>query len=147
MRRFTSRHRLLSSSTIAIALLAIALSAQTPQKGAGPGATAAEGTNYTKYAAGLYTRRVSQTVGPSKDYGIEEWGLLVGPGQNTDTVTLPGAAVLVVRTGTATLIIDGQKQQVRLGSSVLIAEKQRFSIMNADKERPVSIKAVIVRGL
>jgi mannose-6-phosphate isomerase-like protein (cupin superfamily) len=105
-----------------------------------------EGPDYKKYAPGLYARRVFQTVGPSKDYSVEEWGLLVGPGKKTDVVTLPGAAVLIVRTGNGVIAIGEQKQEFRLGSSLLIPENQKFSIANSSSERPVSIKAVILKG-
>ena len=92
----------------------------------------------------MYARRVFQTG--AKDYVVEEWGLLVGPGKKTDTVALPGAAVLIVRTGSALLVLGDQKQEIRLGSSVLIPENQKFSLSNLDSERPVSIKAVIIQG-
>lgn len=105
-----------------------------------------DGPNYTKFANGLYMRRLSQIVAPSRDYSVEEWALLVGPGKSTDTVTLPGTAVLLVRTGSAVVTLGDRKQDVRLGSSLLVVENQRFSIANSDKERPVSIKAVIVKG-
>ncbi len=105
-----------------------------------------EGPNYKKYATGLYARQVFQTIGPSQDYSIEEWGLLVGPGKKTEGVTLPGAAVLIVRTGSGVIAIGEQKQEFRLGSSLLIPEDQKFSIVNANRDQPVSIKAVIVKG-
>lgn len=106
-----------------------------------------DGPNYEKFAEGLYARRVFQAVSPGKDYRVEEWGLLIGPGKKTEVVTLPGAATLVVRTGHAVLTIGDKKQELRLGSSLLIPEDQKFSIVNTDKERPVSIQAVIVKGL
>ncbi len=151
MRRPHSGRYPLLLAAIALSLLTAAVAAQTA-RGRGtaqPPAradTLPEGPNYTKYANGLYTRVLSQTVASSKDYSVEEWALLVGPGKTTDTVTLPGSAVLLVRTGSAVVTLGDRRQDVRLGSSLLVPENQRFSIANSNKERPVSIKAVIVKG-
>jgi mannose-6-phosphate isomerase-like protein (cupin superfamily) len=54
--------------------------------------------------------------------------------------------VLIIRTGSGVVTIGEQKQEFRLGSSLLIPESQKFSIVNANSDRPVSIKAVIVTG-
>jgi len=106
-----------------------------------------EGPNYEKYAEGLYARRVFRTVNPTEEYSVEVWALLIGPGKKTAEVTFPGAATLLVRSGRAVITTRDAKRELGLGASLLVPEGQKVSIVNLDAERPVSIRAVIMKGL
>lgn len=106
-----------------------------------------EGPNYEKYAEGLYVRRVFRTVNPTEEYAVEVWALLIGPGKKTAEVTFPGAATLLVRSGRAAITTRDAKRELGLGASLLVPEGRKVSIVNLDAERPVSIRAVIMKGL
>jgi mannose-6-phosphate isomerase-like protein (cupin superfamily) len=132
---------------LALSLLMPSVPAGAQQVPAPRLTTEEQGPKYEKYAEGLYTRRVFQAVSPTKDYSVEIWGLLVGPGRKTAAVTLPGAATLVVRSGRAVVMVGSSRRELELGGSLLVPEGQRFSITNPDAQRPISIRAVVIKGL
>jgi mannose-6-phosphate isomerase-like protein (cupin superfamily) len=72
------------------------------------------------------------------------WDLLVGPGGKTDAVSLPGSAVLEVRSGAGLVTIDGKPQAVRMGSTFAIDEGSKFSIDNGQQHGPLSIRAIVI---
>jgi hypothetical protein len=107
----------------------------------------AEGPNYEKYAEGLYARLVYRTDHQAGGYAVEVWALLIGPGKKTEGFTLPGNAALLVRLGRAVIAAGDAKREFGLGASLLVPEGRKVSIVNVDPERPVSIRAVIIKGL
>jgi hypothetical protein len=98
---------------------------------------------FKQYAPALLTRTVyvAQAAAP---YRVEMWDLLVGPRRKTDAVSLPGSAVLEVRSGEGLVTIDGNPQAVRMGSTFAIDEGSKFSIDNGQQHRPLSIRAIVI---
>lgn len=84
---------------------------------------------YTQLAPGLLTRTVfGVTTGAG--YRVDVRDLLVGPGQRTSSVSLPGPAVFEVRSGNAVITTAGKPREVRMGSAFAISEGARFAIEN-----------------
>lgn len=84
---------------------------------------------YTQLAKGLLTRTVFK-VASGAGYRVDVLDLLVGPGQRTSNVSLPGPAVFEVRSGNAVITTAGKPQEVRMGSAFALSEGARFAIEN-----------------
>lgn len=84
---------------------------------------------YTQLAPGLMARTVFG-VGSGAGYRVEVRDLLVGPGQRTSNVSLPGPAVFEVRSGNAVITTAGKSQEVRMGFAFALSERARFAIEN-----------------
>lgn len=99
---------------------------------------------YRQYAAGLLTRSVYST----RDHVIVElWDLMVGPGKSSDPATLPGSAILEVRTGAGTLEHSGQRNKLQLGATATIPAETKFRLMNASRTEPLVLRAIIIKPL
>jgi len=99
---------------------------------------------YEQYAPGLLARK-AYTADPVGKYSVELWDLLVGPGMKNEGATLPGGAVIEVRSGSGDAVIDGKSQKIKIGSVFSVAEGVKFSLINSDKENPLSMRAVVIR--
>jgi len=84
---------------------------------------------YTQVAKGLLTRTVYQAASGT-GYRVEVRDLLVGPGQSSPEVSLPGAAVFEVRSGNAIVTSAGKPLEVRAGSAFALSEGASFAIEN-----------------
>ena len=101
-------------------------------------------TPYTQLASGLLTRTLYEA--PSGEgYRVEVRELLVGPGQHTDRVTLPGAAILEVRSGSGILTVSDKPQELRLGATFSLAEAEAFAIENT-AEVPLALRVHLVQA-
>jgi hypothetical protein len=133
MRRIALRRILLSLMLISIASHpTLSLSEELPRT-----------IFFKQFAPGLLARTVYTAQG-SALYRVEMWDLLVGPGRKTASVSLPGGAVLEIRSGAGRVIIDGQPRDVRMGSTLAINEGSQFSINNGQEDRPLSIRAIVI---
>jgi mannose-6-phosphate isomerase-like protein (cupin superfamily) len=132
---------------VLIVMSALALSpaarAQSAGQAAGPGADG--GPPYELYGPGLLARPAFQAADQKGRYRIEIWGLLIGPGKKTDTTTLPGDSILMVRSGRGMVSIDGKNQELTLGGAYQVRQNHQFQIENFDRDSPISIRAVIIR--
>lgn len=100
---------------------------------------------YQKFAPGLLARTIfkaEQTGGVV----AEIWDLLVGPGQKTEAVTLPGGAVFEIRSGDGVITIAGKPRELKTGTTFSLDEGESFQIENRSGEEAISIRAVVIRG-
>ena len=102
---------------------------------------------YERLVPGLLARPVFDALDPERQYRAEVWGLLVGPGRKSEEASLPGNAVLLLRSGRGMISIGGKNQELGLGRSVTVARGDRFQIENLDQQQPISIRALIVRSI
>lgn len=84
---------------------------------------------YEKLAPGIATRTLFE-ASSGKGYRVEVRDLLVGPGKRTEAVSLPGAAVFEVRSGSGVMTVGGQPRELSLGSTFALSEGETFSIEN-----------------
>lgn len=84
---------------------------------------------YTQLAKGLMTRTMHEAAS-GNGYRVEVRDLLVGPGQRTSNVSLPGPAVFEIRSGNAVITTAGKPQEARMGSAFAISEGASFAIEN-----------------
>jgi len=99
---------------------------------------------YVEAAKGLLTRTVFETDAPG-DLHIEVRDLLVGPGQTTASVSLPGAAVFEVRLGSGTVIVNGKAREIQTGATMAVSEGESFVIENKG-ENPIAIRVHLIRA-
>jgi len=98
---------------------------------------------YAEVTKGLLSRTVFEAAGPPGTR-IEIRDLLVGPGQNTESVSLPGAAALDVRSGSGTIVRGGQSQEFRTGATLGISEGESFVIQNK-ADIPIMVRVNLLR--
>jgi hypothetical protein len=101
-------------------------------------------TTFKELAPGLLFRPVFSSRVP--DGGtIELWDLLTGPGVQSDSTRLPGAAVLEVRGGNGRIVVDGKPQDVRPGTMVAVPDGATVACLNDREDHGLAIRAVITR--
>lgn len=93
---------------------------------------------YDQLAPGLLTRTLHR-VASGTGYRVEVRDLLVGPGQQTSEVSLPGAGVFELRSGSGVITAGGKRQETRVGSAFALSEGQTFAISNRG-EAPIAIR-------
>ena len=93
---------------------------------------------FTQNTAGLLSRK-AYAASSGAGYRIEVHDLLVGPRRSSAALTLAGAAVLEVRSGSAVVTEPSGKREVRAGSTFSLAERQAFQVVNPS-DRPVTIR-------
>jgi mannose-6-phosphate isomerase-like protein (cupin superfamily) len=98
---------------------------------------------YAEITKGLLARTVFEAAGPPGTR-VEIRDLLVGPGQSTESATMPGAAVFDVRSGSGTIVHGGQTQEFKTGTTFGISEGESFVIQNK-AEIPVTIRVNLLR--
>lgn len=146
------RRREVLGRVLAVLVLAAVFSrgdspAQTPPTARATAVTPdPAGRLYTRYADGLFARRVFATPSPDRDYVVEVWRFSVPPATKSAQVVLPGAAALVVQLGAVVVTTANQQKQLRLGDSLLLPEGERVSFVNPDRLRPLNMRVVILRG-
>lgn len=101
---------------------------------------------YRQYARGLLARTVFTAEESESPYVVEIWDFLVGPGVKSDTVSLPGAAVFEVRSGSGSIAIDKEPRQIRIGSTLALDEGRTFDFANSMKDQAIAIRAIIIRS-
>jgi hypothetical protein len=102
--------------------------------------------NFSRMADGLYGKQIVQTASAKDDYTIQVWALLVSPHATTGDAQLPGAAVLIVQTGTVELIQGGNKTRLSPGAVATVAEDSPLRLVNTDETRPAHLRAVVLSG-
>jgi hypothetical protein len=94
---------------------------------------------YQQLVPGLLTRTLF-TASSGAGFRVEVRDLLVGPRQTTSPVSLPGAAVFEVRSGSGLVTLAGDSQEVQPGSSFALSEGGEFAIKN-ETAVPLIIRA------
>ncbi len=84
---------------------------------------------YTQLAPRLLMRTVYDAESGA-GYRVEVRDLLVGPRQKTSQVSLPGAAIFEIRSGSGVITAGGKPQEVRVGSTLALSEGEAFFIEN-----------------
>ena len=103
---------------------------------------------YEKYAEGLYVLELFSTDSADRSYRISVWNLLVGPGKETREFELPGTTILLLRAGSAQVLVDGrQERDLVMGATLVVAEKTRIRITNRAPDRPVNVRATLFSGV
>jgi hypothetical protein len=98
---------------------------------------------FEQYAPGLLARTVYVAEG-SGPFRVEVWDLLVGPAKRTEPASLPGGAILEIRSGVGLVAVDQKASDVRPGSMVRVDEGSRLVIENRDKDQGLSIRAIVI---
>jgi len=99
---------------------------------------------YVEAGKGLLTRTVFETDAPG-DLHVEVRDLLVGPGQTTASVTLPGAAIFEVRLGSGTIVVNDKARQIQTGATMAVSEGESFVIENKG-ENPIAIRVHFIHA-
>jgi quercetin dioxygenase-like cupin family protein len=120
----------LAAGALTVAATAIAQDAPTEEE------------SYRQFAPGLLVRSVYST---RDRVAVDIWDVMVGPGKSSDTFTLPGAAVLEVKTGAGTLEHSGERSELRLGSTLAVPANSKFRLSNASKDQALVLRAIIVK--
>lgn len=97
---------------------------------------------YRAFAPGLLVRNTYRAPAEGA-LQVEIWDLLVGPGSRSEAARLPGAAVLEVRTGSGTALVDGESSELSLGATLLIGEEAEVAFDNPG-EGPLSMRAILI---
>ena len=102
---------------------------------------------YRKYADGLYMLALFRTVSADRSYQVDVWNLLVGPGQETTEFELPGTAILLVRAGSAVIVVDdGKGTELEMGGTLVVEPASRLRITNRAEDRPISVRVTMFSG-
>ncbi len=99
---------------------------------------------YVEAAKGLLTRTVFETDAPG-DLHVEVRDLLVGPGQTTASLSLPGAAIFEVRLGSGTVVVNDKARQIQTGATMAVSEGESFVIENKG-ENPIAIRVHLIHA-
>jgi hypothetical protein len=99
---------------------------------------------YAELSKGLLARTVFETDAPG-DVHIEVRDLLVGPGQTTASVSLPGAAVFEVRLGSGKFVVDGKSREIQTGATLAVSEGESFVVENKG-ENPIAIRVHLIHA-
>jgi hypothetical protein len=99
---------------------------------------------YVELGQGILYRKLFESAGPA-GLNIEVRDLLVGPRQQTSEVTLPGAAVCEMRSGSGTLTSDHHTQDLGYGATFMLPEGSTFAISNKS-DNPISIRVHLIRA-
>lgn len=102
---------------------------------------------YEKYADGLYILPLFRTVSADRAYQVDVWNLLVGPGQETAEFELPGTAILLIKAGSATIVVDDiEREQLEMGAILVVQPRSRLQITNRANDRPVAVRVTLFSG-
>jgi quercetin dioxygenase-like cupin family protein len=101
---------------------------------------------FAAVAPGLYARTIVDTQSAKGDYKIRIWSLSVSPKATTGDVTLPGAAMLSLTTGTLEYVAGDQRGKLQPGDTAAIPEGAKLRFINSDDTRAAVLRAVIVSG-
>ena len=69
--------------------------------------------------------------------------LLVGPGQKSEKIRLPGPAVIEVRSGRGVLRAL-KSTELRIGASQTLAQDEDFFLINNDPQAPFILRATVI---
>jgi len=78
-------------------------------------------------------------------YSVEIWEILAGGAKISDSVTLPGAAVIEIASGQGVFTIAGKTREVRTGDVFSFDEGQPFTIENRTPGGGLMIRASVIR--
>jgi hypothetical protein len=99
---------------------------------------------YVQLGEGIYYRKMYEGSGPAGLH-VEVRDLLVGPGQHTAKVGLPGAAICELNSGGGVLLSGDQSQELHPGATFSLPEGTSFSIENKS-DNPISIRVHLLRA-
>jgi hypothetical protein len=99
---------------------------------------------FRQYAPGLLAR-INYQADTAGAYRVAIWDLLVGPGKRmAGPVSLPGGAVLEVRSGTGRVEIDGVARELRGGVTFVVHQGSRFALANGQDETALALRATVI---
>ncbi|HLW51498.1 MAG TPA: hypothetical protein VKW06_01545 [Candidatus Angelobacter sp.] len=98
---------------------------------------------YQQLAKGLLGRKLHE--GKEGTAAVQVHDFLVGPRQKTDSYSLSAASIFEVRSGTGTMRLGENSQQIGPGTVVPVGASQAFSIENQG-ELPIAIRVTAVGG-
>ena len=99
---------------------------------------------YTVTDNTILARTVFQAAAaPGTNMEVRDWKL--PPGKQTTPVTLPGAALIEVRSGTGVLQAGNQRQELQLGAIVAVSQDQSFILTNSG-QLTLTMRVYIVSG-
>lgn len=101
--------------------------------------------DYRSFANGVLARPVFQTATPDGVYQVEVWSILAAADTETGPITLPGAAVVTLRSGAATLSADDAKLEMSIGATQTLDAGRTVRFSTLGNQRPASFDVVIVR--
>jgi hypothetical protein len=96
---------------------------------------------YAEYTAGVLTRSRYETDS-GNGYRVEIWDMLVGPHQESGSISLPGGAVVTTSSGQAAITIDGKAAVAATGTALTLSEGQTFTIAN-ESDDPVTLRVYL----
>jgi quercetin dioxygenase-like cupin family protein len=76
---------------------------------------------------------------------IEVRDLLIGPAKRAENIQLPGTQVAEVRAGSGAVTIDGQRREIKAGSTFAIPDGKPFTVENGASEA-IQIRVHIIRA-
>ena len=98
---------------------------------------------YREYAPGLLVRK-TYVSGTDGELRAGVWDLLVGPGKRTSKVSLPGAAILLIRSGKGLVSVADKREDVSIGMALSIAQGDELVIDNRQGTTAIAIRAIVV---
>lgn len=114
---------------------------------------AADDKNFSGYHAakafaqapsGHFGRTLYQSDGPP-GYRVEVQDLSVASKKRVDSISLPGAAFLDVRSGSGIITVAEKKQELIVGSSFSVNQGQSFAL-EATSDYPLTVRVYLIAG-
>lgn len=99
---------------------------------------------YSELAPGVLNRPFFGAAGPP-GYRIELRDLFVAPGRKGQRLSLPGAAFLEVRDGSAVILVGDKRQELPIGATVSVNQGQSFDI-EATSQQPLVIRVALLQA-
>jgi mannose-6-phosphate isomerase-like protein (cupin superfamily) len=84
---------------------------------------------YSQLASGILTRTLYKTSS-GRGYSVEVRDLLVGPRLHSAAVSLPGAAIFEIQSGSGAIALRDGSRQFKVGSAFSVPEHKAFTIKN-----------------
>ena len=104
-------------------------------------------TPHKEIAPGLLSQTAFDADGDTAArtrYQVEARNLLVGPGKSTEAATLPGGAVFEVRSGTGSVTIGENSQEITTGATFAVSKGESFRLANSS-EMGLALRVYVIR--
>lgn len=134
-------------SVVALTLVVFGLSAVTsPVEGANQNTQTMPrfvDKPFEQMTSGLFVRKTYEADSTGR-LRVQIWDLLVGPGKKSEPVELPGAAILEVRSGSGTIILDTERKLLALGTSLSVDEGSSIAFDNSNGAGRLAIRTIVI---
>ncbi|MGR9099452.1 MAG: hypothetical protein ACU826_02685 [Gammaproteobacteria bacterium] len=101
--------------------------------------------DYKPYTEGVLIRPVFQTTTPDGAYRVSNLSLLVALDKKSSSFSLPGAAVITLRSGKAVIAINDESAEMEIGDTISLDAGASINISTIGYVRPVSFDVVLVQ--